>query len=486
MKNLKIACFLQTLLLLSVVQISHAQMWTATDWQNNPQDLSTHLNAGKTGVVDISAHWCGPCWAWHNSKIMDELYHDFGPSGTDEFFVYFIDADAASTVAILQGANPSLGDWTAGTPYPIIGPNAQGSAVASNYSFPGYPTLFLHCGSGTAPEIDRNGKWAFWSNVMNGCPSSFTSQTVDATLLVNHAPAYICQGAVNIAVDVYNAGTTNLSSFDIELRDPSGALVHTESVAGQNIAHGSHTSISISFAATQGGTWWAKVVNPNGTTDPRPNGDEEAIDLTGLLIAPSSTGTMVTVEIVPDNYGSETTWDLRDHTNTVILSGGPFDSLTTMAVDSVMVTGDGCYLFTIYDSFGDGICCSYGYGSYTVKLGSATIVSGGEFASQETKPFEVNNSPSTGIEQISFADVSLLPTVTDNKAILLLTPIEAFNLEIELFNIAGKMIKSVFSGNVKPESNYYEIDLTNMPTGQYIVNIRAGNGEFTKRLIKMN
>ena len=68
---------------------------------------------------------------------MEELYHDFGPDGTDEFMVFFIDGDAGSSVSLLNGGSGSQGNWVVGTPYPLIGPNGQGSSVASNYTFPG-------------------------------------------------------------------------------------------------------------------------------------------------------------------------------------------------------------------------------------------------------------------------------------------------------------------------------------------------------------
>ena len=52
---------------------------------------------------------------------------------------------------------------------------------------------------------------------------------------------------------------------------------------------------------------------------------------------------------------------------------------------------EGCYTFTINDSYGDGICCATGSGSYTVSnqvLG--TIATGGGYAYSESTDFCVN------------------------------------------------------------------------------------------------
>ena len=117
----KILCTLSFITILSIFLINkcNAQTWTASDMNGVSYDLSNYTN--KATLVDISAHWCGPCWSWHTGGVMEELYHDFGPDGTDEFMVFFIDGDAGSSVSLLNGASGSQGNWTTGTPYPLIG-----------------------------------------------------------------------------------------------------------------------------------------------------------------------------------------------------------------------------------------------------------------------------------------------------------------------------------------------------------------------------
>ena len=50
------------------------------------------------------------------------------------------------------------------------------------------------------------------------------------------------------------------------------------------------------------------------------------------------------------------------------------------------------YNFSIFDSFGDGICCTYGDGSYSVTLDGVVVASGGDFASSETTGFCAEDS----------------------------------------------------------------------------------------------
>ena len=51
---------------------------------------------------------------------------------------------------------------------------------------------------------------------------------------------------------------------------------------------------------------------------------------------------------------------------------------------------DGCYDFVIYDSYGDGICCSYGIGSYTL-----TDDSDGSTPSPPAAPLDLPKRPTS-------------------------------------------------------------------------------------------
>ena len=100
----------------------------------------------------------------------------------------------------------------------------------------------------------------------------------------------------------------------------------------------------------------------------------------------------VNLNLVTDNYGSETTWELRDDNGSLIQSGGPYSNNTSYNFNFCLP--DGCYNFTIYDSYGDGICCAYGSGSYTLTdAGGSTLASGGQFGSSESTDFCFGGPP---------------------------------------------------------------------------------------------
>ena len=117
-----------------------------------------------------------------------------------------------------------------------------------------------------------------------------------------------------------------------------------------------------------------------GCTDPEAcNYDADALLDDGSCILG---GQNLVVSILTDNYPGETTWALTDLDGAVVVSGGPYSDANTLYEESICV-GDGCYTFTINDSFGDGICCAFGEGSYTVSSDGVVLASGGEFVSQD-------------------------------------------------------------------------------------------------------
>jgi hypothetical protein len=127
------------------------------------------------------------------------------------------------------------------------------------------------------------------------------------------------------------------------------------------------------------------------------NGDETGVDCGGSDCAPCpclENGVTLTINL--DNYPEETSWIIRNSGGTTIASGGTYGSQPDgSTVVEVACLADGCYDFVIYDSYGDGICCAYGSGSYilTDDANGATLASGGSFGSSETTNFCVSGAP---------------------------------------------------------------------------------------------
>ena len=110
--------------------------------------------------------------------------------------------------------------------------------------------------------------------------------------------------------------------------------------------------------------------------------------------------------LVTDNYGFETKWQLYDSNNNVLASGPPSG---TNYNDQTRYTGNLClpsgqYFMRWFDKQGDGICCEYGEGEWTVKINGGVVLENGPGDSSFTQrdfPFVITSQSANDINALS-------------------------------------------------------------------------------------
>ena len=128
------------------------------------------------------------------------------------------------------------------------------------------------------------------------------------------------------------------------------------------------------------------------------NGDETGVDCggTNCAICPPCTGVTLTLEL--DQFPSETTWSIVDNSGNTMASGGNYVNASTTVTDEVCLF-TGCYDFVINDSYGDGICCDFGNGSYTLTDENGNVLAtGGDYGLGETTNFCFSASTCAGVD----------------------------------------------------------------------------------------
>jgi len=225
--------------------------------------------------------------------------------------------------------------------------------------------------------------------------------------------------------------------------------------------------VKLRFVGTTGTTWQGDMAIDAISLSDSGSGDNGG-----------GTTTTVSLSITLDNYPEETSWEIKDGSS-VIASGGTYGSQTDGATVSESVElADGCYDFVIYDTYGDGICCSYGSGSYSLTAGGSTLASGGSFGSSETTNFCVGGNSlartanTTSVEKIidkSNFKISTYPNPVVSSLTVDLPEVEESNVSIEVYNINGTLVKK--QGLTSGQSN--AVSMENLKAGQYIIKVVA-------------
>ena len=291
-------------------------------------------------------------------------------------------------------------------------------------------------------------------------------------------------------VGIEHSNDAAVMGLDDNLNDNCGEIA-SPSVVVQNNGSDPITSLSIEYSINDGSSetysWTGSIASLEFTS----------IELPSIGYSPSNTNSVniiisdddnnnnnsntfyfdqsnsyetsfVTLNLLTDNYGSETTWNLKDAYGFIVAQGGPYSNNLTTSLEIGIPSSNECYTFTINDAIGDGICCAYGIGSYSISDDSGNeIFSGGEFSSTEATTFRVGEP--LGLNSFVDENLKIFPNPS-NGIFTVKTTIT--NSSYKIHNLIGQTIKSGFINNGENS-----IDIRNSKDGIYFLMIESTNGE---------
>ena len=186
----------------------------------------------------------------------------------------------------------------------------------------------------------------------------------------------------------------------------------------------------------------------------------------------------ITLKLTTDDYGNETSWKLYNSSGSVVKSGSGYQSNKTYT-DSFSLDLD-CYKFVMKDSYGDG--------GATYKLkdsnGKSIVSSSGNWGNKEETPFGVTEIDATGIlniENKSFK-ISAYPNPVCDMLTLDFEMEKNANVEINLYDLAGNLIKTQTYGVLPPERQILELPVKDVKTGIYYLTISVGKSISGKKI----
>ncbi|NND08106.1 MAG: T9SS type A sorting domain-containing protein [Saprospiraceae bacterium] len=112
---------ISSLLLAQLPDGSIAPDFNFYDINGQQHHLYSYLSQGKTVILNFSEAWCQVCWNHHQTGVMQDFYNLYGPDGSNEATVLFIEKDSIMGREDIEGGTTATaGNWTLNTPYPII------------------------------------------------------------------------------------------------------------------------------------------------------------------------------------------------------------------------------------------------------------------------------------------------------------------------------------------------------------------------------
>ena len=461
--------------------------FTGTDLNGNTHNLYSYLDAGYTVILDISATWCPPCWSFHQAGTLEDIWMNHGPAGgtgvsastTDDVIVLWIEGDASTTLADLQGTTPGTqGDWITGTNFPII----DDASIAQTLGIAYYPTLYTIYPDRYLEESGQGG--SNYSNISANIGNHSGSTGVDASLF-NYTGVTVADcgtGDLDVQVLIQNKGSQALAAGDITINVSAGganigSATNATALAQQFDTETVSIPVSLSSAATI-------TVEAVATGDVN-NGNNSLTQAIGFSTAGSGE---LTFTLTLDNWPTETSWDYTNSAGTTIQSGGPYttaDVNTTKTYTLPVATSD-CYFLTIYDSYGDGLGASqwgnYPDGSWDlVDATGTTLASGtGDFGDENVDQMEMTAS-SVGLNENGINELSIFPNPFTNNATISFTVEGLERTTIEVINTIGQNVQSFDLGTVTG-NQIVQLDATELPAGFYLVSITSGKNTVTSRV----
>ncbi len=494
--------YILTALLITTFTNINAQAtdFTLTDIDGTTHNLYTYLNEGKTVVLNFSTSDCGECWNFHETRNMNTANTLYGAGGTDEMVFLLLEIDSLSGLEELEGMGlNTAGNWLSETDFPIID-NAQD--VAAEYGISNVPTVIAVCADTTTSDLYTAGYPSPQSMYIahNACtPASINNDLsiIDITNETSCGTLHPELILMNTGADTVNAAQIQFTSdIQIDTADWTGTLAPDE-----------YAELTFSTSIMEATNITATILSTNGTAD-------GSSFTKNLELAPLQFAEQIIITIQTDGFGCETQWDFFDATDPEpphLLTAGNINAtagnrvveydadtgecgivgysnntefVASFPASDTLLIPPGCYVFHIVDDWGDGICCAFGEGSYTITNQDGTILaSGGDFGAEERVILNIANPVTVDIQEpIDKNTLRVFPNPAQDNFNISFNLNESSELSLSMYNALGKEVQYLGEQTYLSGQNNIQMDTRNLPSGLYFVTLHTEAGALSKRI----
>ena len=308
---------------------------------------------------------------------------------------------------------------------------------------------------------------------------------LEAEMLSLTAPDVNCTGIVEPMISVRNFGQQDISSLEIKY-SVNGGQEFSFNWSGAAVPPGYSFDVQlpqIGFSTLASNDLNVSIAKVNGSVDDiTTNNDASAT----ILAVDEIEMTQVTVEVTPDDYGSEISWKILDANGNVldeVLENTYPDDDNTLKTKTVTLNALDCYTFELKDSYGDGLL---GAGKVELKDQSSNLVlsiPGSSYSSIFEYKFATvdslgngnGNGDGSSVNPTAIRDLNagftfgLYPNPASSELVVDYDEVLA---SIKVINVLGKTV-------ITADSKF--IDVSGLPTGMYYVSLTNEEGSVVSK-----
>ena len=460
-------------LLVSVlsIQLSYGQLpansiapdFTVTDINGETHNLYSYLDEGKVVILDLFAVWCGPCWNYHQAHILEDLYQEKGPDGTNEVVVLAIESDGSTAVECITGGCAStIGDWTVGVSYPAI----DSRAVADAYDLAYYPTIYAIYPNRIVNEVGQR-SLEFLQEYVEDAPRASEGAN-PSVIRYNGIDGSLCAQSWVVAPSYFigNMGEENITSFDYEVRIGDEVL-QSDSWSGSSNTYETMVDITVTpEILSENRKYDFYFTNINGET-------VEELAYTSSVTFNLENTVAVVVNTDEDSGFDANRYQILDGDGNILVYEF-VDQTNRQYVNYHDLPSEGCYTFLMFDDGGDGID-----GEVKVQdIAGNIIYRTTNFGSEGSSEFNVSLITDTE-DLIASDNLTLTPNPATQNISLILDDTSNAIENVLVVSIDGRQYP-----NLNFDENSSSLDIGQIPSGVYSVLISTTNGTMVSRFVK--
>lgn len=276
-----------------------------------------------------------------------------------------------------------------------------------------------------------------------------------------------CDYLISPSLNVKNYGSADITSLTIDYSINSGNTTGTRNWSGEPISMFDQKIITLDdlqfSELNDTNPIDFEITHVNGVTDDDTSNNTAS---SSFEEATETANDYVEVFIVTDNNGDELTWNIKDSTDTIVESGGPYGNNETILVSYSLI--EDCYTFSVFDAGGNG-------GSLVIvadENSNPVYYSPGDHGAGESQEFIVPNAQ--GVDDMAFAESHIYP----NPAKTELTIENAEGLHINLYDVLGREV--IVKNNISVKE---QLDITNLSEGTYILKMSDGKQNRIEKIV---